>query len=115
MARDLTTASFLTKNEASAILGVCAERGNAWAVQILLGIGADVHRLDDAPLYWAVKRGHLEVVKILLSCGANLHARDGEILRVASQNKSTGVWEEISRVLHSSHQHSRFLPDAPLL
>lgn len=53
-----------------------AHGGCTEMVQTLLANGADVHKSNDLPLWWAASRGHMETVQVLLLAGAeSMHER----------------------------------------
>ena len=69
-----------------------ASEGNAGAVELLLGAGADVKVKSKAgltPFLFAVRNGHIDTVKVLLNHGANVNdtAPDGtSALNMATVN-----------------------------
>ena len=72
-------------------LNLSALGGHTHVAALLLDRGADVHFMNDLPLYNCAREGHLDTVRLLLDRGADVHALNEAALRNARREGHEAV------------------------
>ncbi len=72
-------------------MAYASESGHLEAVDYLLGIGVDVHSLNELALKSAVRKGHLDVVGRLIEAGADVHQGNDEVIFLAVINNRYNI------------------------
>ncbi|GAM35769.1 ankyrin repeat domain protein [Talaromyces pinophilus] len=95
-----TSTTISTTNKTG--LHICAEQGNAHAVHLLLGYGADIDAIDEygrTPLHYAVQNKHMDIVKLLVERGATTTIADINGVNPMQLAADSGS-EEMTQMMH---------------
>jgi len=83
-----------------------AHEGDMAKVKEALGLGADIHAMNETPLSYAVAQGHTEIVAFLLDRGADLHVVNNTV-EVLYRAASKGHTETAALLLdRGAHIHA---------
>ena len=79
------------KSDISFAFRYAAQAGHLTIVEFLIGLGANIHLLNEAALRWAAYYEHSDVVKLLLEHGADRTVYNNSIMYWAVQNNSKEI------------------------